>query len=309
MWPCKRFAPVTLSRSFPSCQFYATSSHRQLRITHTLDPSRLQASDFMDLSYAKGPYIRVILPNDNSFRQPSFRTMYSFKNKGISFPPGSQGFFYYHTPMPDVPALAGEVRFRLTNGNDPALFLSGVDLIKLDGTPWCIPLLRAATGVTGYQYLRQMLVKDGLVTPALLERCDTISEGRASSHNRFIHSLGQLFGVDFHKFDTRLYTCHNDVYQHVIIQRLFADCSNKKAFPPYRGTALCRFERSSQRSRTIVMRVVRITSPVRCVIPNYNGYVPMPVEGELVRRGGGRIWSHNMANPYFKGLRGLLRDE
>lgn len=301
---------------------------------HTLDPSRLQAADFVDLSDIKYPRIRASLPNDNSYYGSNcFSTAYSYEHKGTPFPSGSHGFLYYHVPMSNVPPMAGEVRFRLTSRDDPALFLSGVDLIKPNGMPWSIPLLRAAPKVTRYRCLCQMLVNDGLITPALLEKCDTmISGAETSSRSRFIHSLGQLFDVDFHTAEMAFFTCHDDVYQRCRIRGLFAESSTYKKPVPYHGkqhslrldgagtyhvapigTALCCFERSflpwHQGSRTIVMRIVRITSPVRCAISDYNGYMPRPVEGELHRRGCGAIWSLNVDKSKLTGLRGLFRDE
>ena len=54
------------------------------------------------------------------------------------------------------------------------------------------------------------------------------------------------------------------------------------------GSALVRFERSTlpihKGTRTVVIRIVKIITPVRCVTPNYNGVTVCPKEGELQRR-------------------------
>jgi hypothetical protein len=54
------------------------------------------------------------------------------------------------------------------------------------------------------------------------------------------------------------------------------------------GSALARFERSTlsnhKGTRTIVLRFLKIITPVRCVIPLYDDYVCCPNEGELHRR-------------------------
>jgi hypothetical protein len=58
-----------------------------------------------------------------------------------------------------------------------------------------------------------------------------------------------------------------------------------KSQPP--GSALCCFEQSNlpqhKGTRTAVIRIVKIISPVTCRYPNYNGPAPLPVEGELLQ--------------------------
>lgn len=52
------------------------------------------------------------------------------------------------------------------------------------------------------------------------------------------------------------------------------------------GSALCCFEESSlpshQGTRTMVMRVKKVTSPIETTIPDYDGWVLKPQEGQLV---------------------------
>ena len=54
------------------------------------------------------------------------------------------------------------------------------------------------------------------------------------------------------------------------------------------GSALARFERSTlpehKGTRTVVLRFLKIITSVKCVIPNYDGYIVPPMEGELHRR-------------------------
>jgi hypothetical protein len=54
------------------------------------------------------------------------------------------------------------------------------------------------------------------------------------------------------------------------------------------GSALARFERSTlsdhEGTRTIVLRFLKIITPVKCVIPLYDGYICAPREGELHRK-------------------------
>ena len=64
---------------------------------------------------------------------------------------------------------------------------------------------------------------------------------------------------------------------------LSIDDSNK-----FVGSALVRFERSTlpdhKGTRTIVLRFLKIITPVKCVIPLYDGYIVRPKEGELYRK-------------------------
>ena len=71
---------------------------------------------------------------------------------------------------------------------------------------------------------------------------------------------------------------------------------------------MARFERSTLRehkgTRTIVLRFLKMITPVKCVIPLYDGYVlSSPKEGELFHRRSGRtlglgntVWSVNINN-------------
>ena len=54
------------------------------------------------------------------------------------------------------------------------------------------------------------------------------------------------------------------------------------------GSAFVRFERSTllkhKDTRTIVLRFLKLMTPVKCVKPLYDGYIMPPKEGELHRR-------------------------
>jgi hypothetical protein len=69
------------------------------------------------------------------------------------------------------------------------------------------------------------------------------------------------------------------------------------------GSALARFERSTLPdhigTRTVVLRFLKIITPVKCVMPLYDGYIYCPKEGELFRRTykyrrDQRVWSVNI---------------
>jgi len=79
---------------------------------------------------------------------------------------------------------------------------------------------------------------------------------------------------------------------------------------PYTGRALARFERSTlphhEGTRTLVLRYLKIITPVKCVIPHNDGYIIQPEEGELHRTRSIRktdveldrlVWSINIDKP------------
>jgi hypothetical protein len=112
---------------------------------------------------------------------------------------------YYKPPKAGVPPAAGELRFRLMPGNPPAVsFAQGSDLQVETGLPWHIPLLamveRSVREGRHYQSIRQLLLNDGFVTPALLETCAAMlntSKYHPHRNSHVIHSFGQLFHIKF----------------------------------------------------------------------------------------------------------------
>ena len=81
------------------------------------------------------------------------------------------------------------------------------------------------------------------------------------------------------------------------------------------GSALARFERSTlpdhEGTRTVVLRFLKIITPVKCVIPLYDGYVCCPKEGELYRKSRSTlkmdqsVWSIDIDKPKGAMIRGL----
>jgi hypothetical protein len=93
-----------------------------------------------------------------------------------------------------------------------ASFVQGSDLQVETGLPWCVPLLamveRSESVREGrhYQSIRQLLLDDGFVTPALLETCAAMvntSKFHPKRNSHVIHSFGQLFHI---KFDATAFT-------------------------------------------------------------------------------------------------------
>ena len=78
------------------------------------------------------------------------------------------------------------------------------------------------------------------------------------------------------------------------------------------GRALVRFERSTlpehKDTRTVLLRFLKITTPVNCVIPDYDDYVCFPKEGELHKKSvyaQSHPWSANIDKPNDHMYRGL----
>ena len=71
--------------------------------------------------------------------------------------------------------------------------------------------------------------------------------------------------------------------QITIRQYFYADYSHE-----FSGRALAQFQRSSlpehEGTRTIVLRFLKMITPVKCVVPLYDGYLSCPKEGELYMR-------------------------
>jgi hypothetical protein len=67
------------------------------------------------------------------------------------------------------------------------------------------------------------------------------------------------------------------------------------------GRALARLERSTlpehKGTRTVVLRLLKTITPVKCVIPLYDGFICCPKEGELHQNSRRKVWSLNIDNP------------
>ena len=257
------------------------------------------------------------------------------------FPEGTRGFLYYDEPKAGVPPAAGELRFRVIPGNTPASFVQGSDLLLETGFPWSIPLLAMVEKQSVrkgqlYQPILQLLLDDGFVTPTLLETCATMvnsSRPRPLRGSRIIHSFGQLFHFMFEAFDLTFFALSMNQLQYKL-RRLY-HYHEIENFIPYSGeytkiaqfmpillknqppgSALCCFERSNlpqhQGTRTAVIRIVKVISPVTCRYPDYDSRA-LPVEGGLLqhdlKRKGVQPFSFNVDLKRHMELQMLFRDE
>ena len=170
--------------SRPSCL-----TLRSLDITHIND------THHVDLSHKFDPRLHI-LPTLG--RQHIIYSYGEVRDNPLlriqaAFPSNTRGFLYYHCPI-HTPATAGEIRFKMEK--------SFRDLCLPNALPWHIPLLRIATQ-TRYRGFRKLLLRNKLVTPQLLERCQKLVLSSASplldekQPSTVIHSLKQPFSVDF----------------------------------------------------------------------------------------------------------------
>ena len=66
------------------------------------------------------------------------------------------------------------------------------------------------------------------------------------------------------------------------------------------GEVLARFERSKLpehvNTRILVLRILELKTPIKCVIPMYDHFVTLPTAGKLMSKGK-RVWSINLDKP------------
>ncbi|KAF8816989.1 hypothetical protein BYT27DRAFT_7237721 [Phlegmacium glaucopus] len=289
--------------------YYVKKSDRELIVT--LDPNKFVEKKQQRLSLGnKTIYTAHIDLHDPSTRRATKRLAYDRTSPAGTmwpFPPDTKAFLYYTIP-PGKPRIAGELRFRVTLSDDPASFASGSDLLRGNGQPWWRPLCTISkTYVPLYQKLRE----EGLVPDDLDAILSTFS------HRYFIYTLGQvLYTLD----DTFTIDLSNDGHYISVIteqgkimmpfRRHFFDNRASRGGTPYTGTVLARFERSTlaihKDTRTVVLRFLKFITPVKCVMPLYDGYIGRPKEGELHQRipfpkkapiKDTQVWSVNLDEP------------
>lgn len=165
----------------------------------TFDRNLLQPEDFCDISLKARSVLRSSDPNI------SYRGMGQVKSKynvpwgtPSVFPPGTRGFFYYHLP-PGLSSIAGEIRFRITPTPNPASFSQGTDLLMSSGLPWRLQIL-PALNFSIYRFILDLLLRDGLVTPADLAEGQSVVQscpGKPDIKANILHSLDQPFVINF----------------------------------------------------------------------------------------------------------------
>lgn len=138
------------------------------------------SSDLTDISeHGKRPY--------TYFRPGKMQT----------FPAGLQGFLYYYMQHGPAPAIAGEIRFRVTHGSSPIGFNNGYDLKSAHGLPWRLELLTIAA-YPDFNVFRDILLRDELVSEQTMILAATLGRERRTwaSATSLVHSFGQPWYLD-----------------------------------------------------------------------------------------------------------------
>ena len=252
------------------------------------------------------------------------------KNETIPFPPDTKAFLYYSIPS-GKPRIAGELRLRVASSDDHASFESGSDLLDKDGHPWTRPLyyLPQIYSPLYLKLMEEKLVSDDLdrVLSSLLS-----VHPFPRYHRPHLYTLNDPFVVDFHTTRLSLFIITEQGVRILPFSRVFTESrSNCEGRRPYTGayisrhsyidshefvgSALARFERSTlpehKDARTVVLRFLKIITPVKCVIPSYDNYICPPKEGELYRRSkislklDQSVWSVNIDQTKGSMIRGL----
>ncbi|KAF5377923.1 hypothetical protein D9615_006760 [Tricholomella constricta] len=247
------------------------------RRIQTLNRDLLTASDFVDLSHLRYPCIQLHTGS------AKFRYM-SSNQIGKPFPPNTRGFLYWHH------GTNGGIRFRLVPEPDPNLFSTGTDLLYPNAVPWTIHLLSLACN-SEYASIKAKLTADRLVDTASFE---SLQKGPAhlSRNSALIHRLDQPFELDISSQSNTILIISPTRWGKALLPKFLRDWRASVRSVPYTGRILVRFElspfpehaRPAPRPPVIVLRVLKILSPIKVILPQYDMYVPVPVEGALLEK-------------------------
>ncbi|RDB31104.1 hypothetical protein Hypma_000021 [Hypsizygus marmoreus] len=303
------------SETIKSTTTTTTKPHvtRRARVISTLHPSRLQDSDFLDLSNgiksfhlnASAPTILVPLASSSPLQQLFMTQIYYYGDSalGHTFPTHARGFLYYHRD-PELPPISGAVRFRIMPDDSSAIssgFGAGTDLMLPNSrVPWAIWLVTIAN-VGKYVGLKQLLLSDGLVTPELLEHCKHLG-ARSEAHNglnqlyhHMWYQLEQPFLLDLAS-ETRLSVAGPQRIEQAVMTftKVQRTGHSPRGFFPYSGSCMVRFERSlapeHAGKHVAVIRVLEILTPIISTDPTFTpghkgGLFRMPTVGSLLVKG------------------------
>ena len=238
--------------------------------------------------------------------------------------PDINAFLYYTAPS-ERPRISGELRLRITSSDDPASFTSGTDLLRIDGQPWSRPLFAISKYILPvYAKLRE----DQLVPDDLDSILSAFPPKRLKySQSITLYTLNDTFIIDLSSHSLSFSVITEQGMETVNFWRQFVDQRDSRSTPyigaPYTGayanhcsqidssdssigSVLARFELSTlpehAGTRTVVLRFLKIITPVKCVVPRYDGYIRPPKEGELYQRAHrkssySQVWSANIDRP------------
>ncbi|KAG6914499.1 hypothetical protein DXG01_016916 [Tephrocybe rancida] len=218
---------------------------------NTLDPRRLSASDFFDLSNTACPRI-VTRMLDSGWS----KLMYASSDLRLHFPPSTKGFLYLHYNL-SFPPLAASIRFRLVPSGDPAQFETGQDLFGPNRKVWKLTAPRLAWPKR-FESIRACLQDEG--PPEIAQALTAAAHLSVTKPCSILTYLEQPFVVDSY-----FYT--------------------KKSRHATRGRLILRFERSQLPQHAmgnfVVLRVLKILEPVE--FSGIQPDAPLPRPGELLK--------------------------
>ncbi|KII89550.1 hypothetical protein PLICRDRAFT_91860 [Plicaturopsis crispa FD-325 SS-3] len=243
----------------------------------TLDPRKLSASDFQDIS----GYNSVTFPMTLS-RSKEAGTLHIviYRDSLPPPPPGTHGFFYYDAGDDATGTMAG-VRFRVTDSSDPSSFPHGKDLLNIKSPfeSWSIPLPTIAH-FPRHASIREILENDGLGQ-------DWKAVPKPSARLVIVKALGQPFRIKFAQDPVMVVAApHATATCTPEIISPFRHLPPGVAHMPIAGSALCCFERPILPPKApdrLVIRVLKFIDPPRYTHLYYVGKIPLPKEGDLLR--------------------------
>ena len=188
------------------------SKHKyQRRVLQSLDPSTLAFQRQKTFDTSNTTRLR--------FRQTETGNIHihpqSIKGRSV-FPENTRGVLYYHRD-PLLPAVAGEVRFRLCDNLKGFDQGSDLRILKL---PWAVSLPRIAL-VDEYAPLRNMLLKERLVDCQLMAELSRLS-GLPFDQSMLFY-LGQPFIADLGSHWLQMHLVTNKSIRIVKFPNLFTD--------------------------------------------------------------------------------------
>ncbi|KAF7966556.1 hypothetical protein HWV62_37879 [Athelia sp. TMB] len=249
---------------------------RDGQIIRTLDPSKLTPADHLTLAGVLRPIV--------STPAATFEVRYKCDASGkryTPFPAHARGFLYLRA-RPGDPEPALQIRFRTTDSASasPASFGSGSDLLYPNHVPWHISLADLGKCPRYLRGFRGLLRQDGLVSDALLQRSAGVA--RPGKRTQDVHALGQPLAVDFGTRQPSFRFVGGGWRARTVrVGHAFFSAARQS---PYAGSALCAFEAHASQPASMVMRILKITTPVSVVRPELAHLVPLPEEGQLVMR-------------------------
>lgn len=239
------------------------------------------------------------------------------------YPTNTLGHLYYRNPPQDRPRVSGSFRFRVlpSTSDSPESFDKGADLLRPDGRPWELPLYSAVHS-EGYAPLIRKILNEKLLEPELLDTIADLPRVNLKVSSGVLYTLSDPFTLSLGqaKMITIITEKHLVTFrfrplldpplgQHPFTGILLSNNLRRIQNQPHLlffipGAVLARFEKSKlpehMHEHVVVIRVLDILSPIKCVIPDYDFDVQMPDVGQLITKrhslfGDYHPWSINIS--------------